>query len=625
MRLIPPQSLFRAALATLGALGALAAQRPSLWSTIPMPANGGTPNAIGTSVTVATPSAFHLYSGITKQWTVVPVAAGATLFQANDYVIVRDGALIHGFATHTGVVDTLTTSGNATVVSGPAASSWVTLVADGTQAYAFGAFHGRWETQALSAPNPAMVASRLIGLVLDGTTAYGVSAHHGTFVPVAVDNNAALRVVGEAEVGTANSPDVLRAFSAQQNLWQVQAVPNAAGNYQQNEYATMWAGNQVWAVSGLTGTLASYTASTPILGVNGDEGVAWFQDGNQVVCYGAGRGTFAALPTSNPVVATDYHFALIQDGGVVTPYSALTGTFGPGLPGMLFVGSNDEVGYASDGNAYFGYSPIRNRWSLAPIAAPNSVSLVRSALVLGDPTGYWAMSSRHGTWRFQASSLPGNHQAPNTGACFVALDGNADVAHVFDARLDRWTTVTAQAPLTVRISRHTVMVHDGQTAWGFGQPSGEWYELPMSAFPSRFDVASSIGSVRHGNDLSVYSVQGSFSYTGRYPEFTQAINLGQTLRMHQVGAPGSLLLFAIGFQPAFVDARPVVDGVVYVDLATATAILWPQAIDGDGILDLDFTVPNVPWLVGLQLHMQNLVLPPTGQPWLSTSVAPVLF
>lgn len=605
--------------------GVTTAQRPSLWTTVPMPANGNTPNALGTSVTVTTPSAFHLYSGITKQWTILPVNAGASLFQANDYVIVRDGTSIHGFATHVGTVETITTSGSATVVSGPAASSWVTLVADGNQAWAFGGFHGRWESQTLSAPNPTMVASRLIGLVLDGTTVYGVSAHHGTFVPVAGDANTTLRVVGEAEVGTANSPDVLRAFSAQQNTWQTQAVPSAAGSYQQNEYAMMWAGNQIWAVSGLSGTLASYTAAVPIAGVVGDEGVAWFQDGSQVVCYGAGRGTFAALPASNPQVATDYHFALVQDGGVVTPYSALTGTFGPPLPGMLFVGSNDEVGYASDGTAYFGYSPIRNAWSQAPITAPNSVSVVRSAVVLGDATGYWAMSARHGVWRYQPTNLPGSHQAPTTGATFVALDGTGETAHVFDARLDRWATVTAAAPLTVRISRHTVMVHDGQTAYGFGQPSGEWYELPMTAYPTRFDVASSIGTVRHGNDLSVYSVQGSFSYTGRYPEFTQAINLGQPLRMHQVGDPGSLLLFAAGFQPAFVDARPTVDGVIYVDLTTAATILWPQAIDGDGILDMNLTVPNAPWLVGLQLHMQNLVLPPSGAPWLSTSVAPVVF
>lgn len=309
----------------------------------------------------------------------------------------------------------------------------------------------------------------------------------------------------------------------------------------------------------------------------------------------------------------------------MTPYSAITGAFGPPLPGMAFVGSNDEVGYASDGNVYFGYSPIRNSWSLAPITTPSSVSMVRSAVVLGDANGYWAMSSRHGNWRFQGTNLPGSHQAPSSGATFVALDGNSDTAHVFDARLDRWATVAAQAPLTVRISRHTVLVHDGQTAWGFGQPSGEWYAQPMTNFPSRVDVASSLAAVRHGTALSVYSVQGSFSYQGRYPEFTQAINLGQTLRMHQVGVPGSQLLFAIGFQPAFLDVRPLVDGVAYVDLSTATAWLWPQAIDGDGILDMDLLVPNVPWLVGLQLHMQNLVLPPTGQPWLSTSVAPVVF
>ena len=62
-----------------------------------------------------------------------------------------------------------------------------------------------------------------------------------------------------------------------------------------------------------------------------------------------------------------------------------------------------------------------------------------------------------------------------------------------------------------------------------------------------------------------------------------------------------------------------------VDPASTTTLFWPQAVDGDGILDMVFPIPNNPAFAGLQLHMQNLVLPPTGQPWLSSSVAPIVF
>lgn len=602
------------------------AQRPSLWTTTTLPAGASTPNAIGTTVVFTAPGAVHLYSGITRQWTVLPVVSTPTVFQANDYCIVRDGNMIHGFAAHTGKVDTLTTNGGATVVSGPASSSWVTLVSEGTTAWAFGAFHGQWTTQVLQQAAPTMVANRLLGLLRDGSTVYGVSAHHGTFVPVAADPAATLSLVGEAEVGTANSPGILRAFSAQQNTWGTQVVPGVTGSLQQNEFAMMWAGNQIWAFSGLSGALVTYTANNPIAAVTAAEGVAWFADGGNVVCYGAGRGQFAAIAANNPAITLDYHFALLVEPNQVTPFSGVLGAFGAPLPGNYFVGTNDEVGYAGDGTQVFGYSPIRNTWAPAPMQAPLSVTVVRSAVVLGDTTGYCAMSARTGTWVSQPTSIWGTYQGPASGATFVAIDGNNDIVHVFDARLGRWATATGQAPFTIRISRHTVVVHDGFTAYGFGQPSSEWYGETLTTNPSRFDVASSVGLAIHGtNQLSVYSVQGPLSYTGRYPEFTQAVNLGNPIRMHQTGTPGSFLFFLIAFGSGYLDVRPAVDGVVYLDQASAVSLFWPQPIDADGILDMVFVVPNNPAFVGLQLHMQNLVLEPAGQPWLSTSVAPIVF
>jgi hypothetical protein len=247
-------------------------------------------------VSFTTSTSVYLYSGITKQWTVLPFVPTSPIFQANDYAIVRNGNQIYGYSSHTGAAVSITTAGTPTIVSGPASSSWVTLVADGTQAYAFGAFHGRWETLTLSQPAPVMTSNRLLGLLRDGSTVYGVSAHHGTFVPVAADTAAVLSVVGEAEVGTANSPGILRAFSAQQNRWGTQAVANPSGSYQQNEFAMMWSGNQIYAYSGLTGTMASYTANNPIASVTGNEGVATFVDGNQVVCYGAGADSSQRAP-----------------------------------------------------------------------------------------------------------------------------------------------------------------------------------------------------------------------------------------------------------------------------------------------------------------------------------------
>lgn len=602
------------------------ADPPSNWKTITLPPNQiSIPNSIGTTVSFLTSTDAWLYSGITKEWTVLPVSSPSPIFQANDYCIIQDGNLIHGYASHTGKVDTIVTSGAATVVSGPASSSWVTLVADGTTLYGFGGFHGKWESVTLSQPNPTLVANRLIGLALDGSTVYGLSAHHGTFVPVAADPAALLTVVGEAEAATASSPGVFRGFSAQQNNWVTQAVPVGALSIQKNEIAVLWSGNQAWGYSGLTGTIASYTASAPIANIDGAEGVAGFVDGSDVVCFSAGRGQFVSRPAVSPSFYFDYHFAIITEPGSVTPFSALTGQYGASLPGTYTIVSNDAVAYLDSPTGDYAYSPVLNTFAAAPLSNPTSVSAVRDSVVLGHSSGYEAYSARHGTWVSLATSLTGSFLAPTSGATFAAIDGIGEIVHVFDARLNRWATVTGQGPLTIKISRHTIMAHDGVTGFGFGQPSGEWYAEPLTQAPSKFDTASSIGTLTHGSELSVYSVQGSFAYTGRYPEFTQAINLGNTLRLHQVAPPGSNLLLLLGIQPAYIDMGTTL-GHLYIDPAFFVVIAWPVAVDGDGILDMDLPVPNNPVIIGLQPQLQNYVIPPAGaDPWLSSSVAPVLF
>src|SRR5690606_185558 len=226
----------------------------------------------------------------------------------------------------------------------------------------------------------------------DGTTVYAMSAHHGTFVPVAADANAVLAVVGEAEVGTANSPGVMRAFSAQHNRWGVQNIPANASTLQQNEYAMAWAGNRIWAFSGLSGTVDSYTATNPIAGVTGAEGVAVFYDGPDVVCYGSGRGRFVAKSAPNAFAHLDYHLVLLLEPTGVTPFSAVTGTYGPQIRGTFTVRSNDAIAFADDGNGGgHAYSPILNSWTQAPQVPINAVELVRDAVVLVTPTGYQAL------------------------------------------------------------------------------------------------------------------------------------------------------------------------------------------------------------------------------------------
>lgn len=172
--------------------------------------------------------------------------------------------------------------------------------------------------------------------------------------------------------------------------------------------------------------------------------------------------------------------------------------------------------------------------------------MVRDSVAMSGPAGLQAWSARYGNWRPLALSGSATFQAPASGATILVTDGAT--LHVFDARLDRWASVTGTGPMTTKISRHTAPRRFVRLRLRVDR-SGEWWVEPLTAPPSAFDTASSIGTLRHGSQLSVFSVQGSFTYMGRYPEFTQAINLGNTLRMHQSAQPGSLLLLIVGLAP----------------------------------------------------------------------------
>ncbi len=599
------------------------------WRTIPLPAGAGAFGSIGTTVTFQTATDVHLWSGVSKQWTVVPIVSGLSFFeQYNAYVVFRDGNDIHGWSTREDVVDTITVSPSAIIKSGPVSSSWVTIVVDGTQAWGFSGFRGHWVPLTLSAPSPTIVANRLLGIIKDGTTLHAFSAHWGTFVSIPADAAATLAVSGEAECGTAHSPGVFRAFSAQQNTWSTQAIGAVSLSVLRSDYALAVSGTSVVGYSGLSGVLTSYTSLAPITTITADEGCAAFIDGSNAVCYGSGPGNFAQLPISTATLQVDNDYALVVEPGKVTPFSALSGAFGSPITGTYTISKSDEVAFADSATNDYAYSAILNQWILAPAVTPiGGAVLVRSAVVIPHASGYEALSARYGTWVSQGTTVAAQFNAPPTGATFVAFDDFGPVnIYVFDARLNRWEPASGSNPLTIQISRHTAMAHDGITGFGFGQPTGRFDTVDLHGQPIvSFSASSSSGYIVTATEFHSYSVQGSLSYEGRFPEFTRAINLGNTLRLHQVGPAGSALVMFVGIAPGHYNAGPIV-GFLDIDPSFLIISALPQTIPASGLLELDFALPQVPVLVGIQPHIQNAVIPPGGlTPYLSTSVAPVLY
>src|SRR5262249_6208316 len=83
-----------------------AAQAPDgpYWSAYAIPANVTASRLQGSQFVAQTPTAVHLYSGLLRTWTILPVSATAQINMANDYTVVLDGTSFHAYSARTGTV-----------------------------------------------------------------------------------------------------------------------------------------------------------------------------------------------------------------------------------------------------------------------------------------------------------------------------------------------------------------------------------------------------------------------------------------------------------------------------------------------------------------------------------------
>lgn len=593
------------------------------WVAIPKPQDITiAPNARGTTAMFQTPGEVHLFSGISKQWTTILATAVDFAEQYHSHAIVQAGTSLHGFSSRTGVVETITVSANVVLVNGPINNCFVTLAIDGSTVHAFSGMRGKWKTLQVSGSNPTASSTGTIGLVRDGDLVHAFSAHHGEFVPVAAD--AAAQFVIATETATAHSPGVFRAFSAQQNSWATRSFPMTGISLVRSGYALATNGNDVLAFSGLSGDLATHSASTPIVAIEADTAVAAFVDGGDAVAYGAGRGAFAVLSggaSSSPLVDGD--FAFFTDAKGVTPFSALTGAFGPKLFGGYALSTHESIGFADGIALDFAYSPLVNDWFVAPVTPLGPPILLRSVVVLPTATSYAAFSARSAEWVGLGVSVPLVYSASPDGATFVAHDG-PNTAHVLDARIGRFETVHGSSALATSVFRNVFLAHDGATIWGYGQNAGRLQSLPLASPVVNVIPKTSIAIVETANELLVFSAKGSLSQEGRYPEYYLSVQLGNLLRLHQVAPPGAALVLFVGVKPAYLPL-PGDQGVMFLDPNFVASTFPLGVMPASGILEIDLPLPDSPALVGMKPQIQNAVLPISGAPYLTTSVSPVLY
>ncbi len=596
----------------------------SVWGELALPPNfqgPGTVRGLGTCVVFQTLSEVYLWSGITNNWSIVPVTPGAFVSQFNAYVIIEDGPTVHGWASRTGTVESLQLPSTPLMHNGSGTSNWMSIATLGTEAWSFSAFRGQWNHQQLASATPFVDVSQSVALVDDGVNVYAAGSYYGDFVSTPSISGGSYGVAGS--VGVVWSPTEAAAFSAHHNEWTTRSFTNASLLTANRGYAMFQDGLELVAYSGAMG---SFQAQTVPAGFLFDSGryVTSATAGNQVIGYSSGTGTFATRTfASAPVVTLDHEVFAVQDSSGVTGFSLVTGEFSDTVQGSFTVTINDSMLWIDDGTDGYGFCTTNGTWSQAPDFGPQSVvTVLRNVVVLGDAQAHHGFAGRTGEWASQATSAATTSLAPSSGDMFVAFDGTD--THLFDPILVRWFTYEGvDMSQTHDLWRQTFMATDGTRAYGYGLMNKEWTSIPIQGAVLDLDANSSCGFVTTTTHLYPYSANGSLSTLSRYPEFSRLQPLSVPVRLMQAAPAGSTVLSMFATRSDNLPFQPY--GTLHIDGGTIFSFIPLGMVPASGLLDTSLDLSFMPALQGTVLHIQNIISAPNGSRWLTNSIAPIIF
>lgn len=598
---------------------------PSGWDELALPPNfqgQSSVRSLGTSVTMQTQSHVYLWSAITRAWTIVPVAPGAQVIQFNAFVLVVDGTTLHGYATRTGKLETLTLAAVPTLHHASVSSCWMALAEVGTDLWAFGAFDGTWHHQTLALPGPEVVVGQTVAMVRDGGDIYGVSANVGDFVP-GPSLQAGSSVRANGDVGIAWDSQQVVGFSAHLNRWASQSLPAAQLLSHQRGYAMFEGAGDLWAYSPCTGDFVSVQ---PPAGYQLDAGryVALVESGGpDVVAYSSGQNRFVARTLqSAPQVDVNDEVLLVQDSTGVLGFSVVRGEFSQLLPGTYSTNTNAAMVWAENGAQGFALNLVEGTWSDPLVLTSQSQrQVLRNVVVVADTAGYQALSGRHGKWHSQACQTSFQFLAPTSGDVFVALDGVR--SYLFDPVLDRWSgTVHGPAWTDHDVWRQTIVAFDGRALQGFGLMNNVWSSRAIRGNFVGLDANSSCGYALTDTHLYTYSAHGSLSTFSRFPEFSRLQPIAAPLHLLQTAPAGSQVFVTMGLRPTFQLYASL--GMLFVDPTSVVRRFPMGTVPADGWIDFVLPLGAASALRGRPLHIQTLVIEPSGRAWLGNSVAPIL-
>lgn len=612
----PPPSMPRVpTLATCLALALpAAAQGPEAWQGLQRPTNivPGQVSQRGKVCVYEENGAVYAWSALTRTWTQASRPASGTLQFANDLAWILGKSELLVFCSLTGRFQRRSVSSGAQVLNSPAQrNDAILLVQDGNQVLSYSAFDGQLRTLNVAGPVQAAVA-RHTAVLSDGQSLWGMSAFGARWVPQPVGAGVG-SLAAAGSTGLARDNTSQYAFSSIRESWAQTTRPGATAQQVLDHDLAVW--HDAFACLGYSAQRGSFSQqiTATAVTVKSAEQLAVAQNGGRIWCYSAMLGTWTSAKLGGaPQVDLGGSVALIRDGFALTAYSPLTG----GLSGITLNYAQVDLSTAVAlvvGNQGGGklFSALRGSWTDLPRNTNNVPVLSSSGALVPTGQGLLAWSARSGNF-FAAPGGTTVSLLSNRDSAILARE-TAGELQCFDVHREAWLRQPIAGRLQTGAWRMTLCAHDGQRAYGFSPMHGQIHSIALPGTPQELSASSESARIVLGTGLHCFSTVPLVSTPWQFPEFRRHFSTGAELDLYLAPRELAQVWVALSLQQPF---RLPGLGDVLLDGSTLLPLVLP--LDGrsnPGRLRLP--VPEVGGVHGVEVFFQGLVIPSTGQPYIT--------
>ncbi len=602
----------------------LGAQSPSPWTVLPVTGGVQMSGIVqrGKILAYRDGGTVHAYSALTRSWRSTTISGGATLRIANDLLIIRDGTRFTAFASYSGRFASITVSATGKLVNpSTQGNDSIAVVADGTDLWAFSGFIGKWTRRTISG-SAKVAVQRHVAIIADGKQLHGMSAFRGQWTATTMAATATMIAV-DGTIGVATAAGRIHGFSALRETWQTATSLLGTAKFAiDDDTALWWDGISYLGFSGLRGSFSKLVTGMPAL-VEVTEQLAVARQGKLLWIYSAPTGTWTqATLATVPTVAIQTSLVLMLEQDKAHAFSAVRGKLATVNLTPTNSASSATVAAVVDstGNGSIFSAPLA-RWTPLPSGAKNALpALASTGALVTTTTGFSAFSARTGSYHEIATGA-GAKLHSDVASAILAVEETRRL-HVFEPRRNAWlqTPISGSGRLRLHFWRTNFLALDGNRALGFGSFHGRINGTLLSGTFREIRSHSESGRAVTSTSIAAFSAVPLLSSPWQYPEFRRTFVGGSKLDLHLSAAAATGQTYvALGVAKPFALHGL---GNVFLDSALLLPITLP--LDArNGTARTTIAVPDIAGLRGIEVFIQALVIPTTGQPYV-TDLASVL-